>query len=153
MHVILAITQNFQRWGLGHLFEWLPDTATRTSWQWRTRNLTVLLNWVLFFLLSFYPRSLTHQLITLFNFMQVDLYSGALFINQALKWDIYGSMMALLAMTAVFTVTGGLAAVIYTDTLQLFIMLGGASFVMVKGELSEESLLVMGCTSGNTCQY
>ena len=66
---------------------------------------------------------------------QVDLYTGALFINQALKWNIYGSMLALLGLTAIFTVTGGMTAVIYTDTLQLFVMLGGALFIMVKGEL------------------
>lgn len=71
-----------------------------------------------------------------FELFQVDLYSGALFINQALQWNIYLSIMALLALTALCTMTGGLAAVIYTDTLQFFIMIGGASIVMVKGEMS-----------------
>ncbi|XP_063861449.1 sodium/mannose cotransporter SLC5A10-like isoform X1 [Scylla paramamosain] len=71
-------------------------------------------------------------LLYIFTKISVDLYTGAIFINQALKWDIYGSMLALLALTALFTVTGGLVAVIYSDTLQLFIMLGGASFIMVR---------------------
>ncbi|KAK8748475.1 hypothetical protein OTU49_016167 [Cherax quadricarinatus] len=68
----------------------------------------------------------------IFTKISVDLYSGALFINQAFKWDIFGSILALLVMTAIFTMTGGLAAVIYTDTLQFFIMIIGALVVMSK---------------------
>lgn len=68
----------------------------------------------------------------IFTKISVDLYSGALFINQALHWNIYGSMLALLVMTALFTTTGGLAAVIYTDTLQFFIMISGSLVVMFK---------------------
>ncbi|XP_076029908.1 sodium/mannose cotransporter SLC5A10-like [Oratosquilla oratoria] len=68
----------------------------------------------------------------IFTKISVDLYSGALFINQALHWDIYFSMILLLGLTALFTMTGGLAAVIYTDTLQFFIMIIGAMMVMVK---------------------
>ncbi|XP_050699315.1 sodium/glucose cotransporter 5-like [Eriocheir sinensis] len=71
-------------------------------------------------------------LLYIFTKISVDLYSGSIFINQALKWDIYWSMVGLLVLTALFTVTGGLAAVIYTDTLQVIIMLGGALFVMIK---------------------
>jgi len=37
---------------------------------------------------------------------QVNLYSGALFIQQALQWNIYGSVFLLLAVTAITTVTG-----------------------------------------------
>ncbi|KAK3855534.1 hypothetical protein Pcinc_038071 [Petrolisthes cinctipes] len=76
--------------------------------------------------------ALLSLLLYIFTKISVDLYSGALFINQAVQWDIYGSMMVLLVLTAVFTMTGGLAAVIYTDTLQLFIMLGGAIYVTYK---------------------
>ncbi|KAK4296029.1 hypothetical protein Pmani_031451 [Petrolisthes manimaculis] len=76
--------------------------------------------------------ALLSLLLYIFTKISVDLYSGALFINQAVQWDIYGSIMVLLALTAIFTMTGGLAAVIYTDTLQLFIMLGGAFYVMYK---------------------
>ncbi|KAK7021877.1 Sodium/myo-inositol cotransporter, partial [Halocaridina rubra] len=67
----------------------------------------------------------------IFTKISVDLYSGALFINQALHWNIYGSIMALLGLTALFTMTGGLAAVIYTDTLQFFIMIIGSFVVMI----------------------
>jgi len=34
------------------------------------------------------------------------LYAGAIFIEQSLKWDTYASIFALLAVAAVFTITG-----------------------------------------------
>lgn len=63
----------------------------------------------------------------IFTKISVDLYSGALFIQETLKWNLYGAIFLLLALTAICTVTGGLAAVIYTDTLQFFIMIIGAA--------------------------
>lgn len=39
-------------------------------------------------------------------------------------------MVLLLAITALYTVTGGLAAVIYTDTAQTFVMTAGAILMM-----------------------
>lgn len=38
---------------------------------------------------------------------QVDMFSGAVFIQQALGWNIYASVIALLGITMVYTVTGG----------------------------------------------
>uniref|UniRef100_A0A8C5XLP3 Sodium/myo-inositol cotransporter 2 n=1 Tax=Microcebus murinus TaxID=30608 RepID=A0A8C5XLP3_MICMU len=57
---------------------------------------------------------------------QVDMYAGAIFIQQSLHLDLYLAIVGLLAITAVYTVAGGLAAVIYTDALQTLIMLIGA---------------------------
>ncbi|UYV60987.1 SLC5A3 [Cordylochernes scorpioides] len=68
----------------------------------------------------------------IFTKISVNLYSGALFIQQAIKWNLYVSVVILLAMTSICTVTGGLAAVIYTDTLQFFVMIIGAGIVAVK---------------------
>uniref|UniRef100_A0A8C6M1Z9 Sodium/glucose cotransporter 1 n=1 Tax=Nothobranchius furzeri TaxID=105023 RepID=A0A8C6M1Z9_NOTFU len=59
-----------------------------------------------------------------------DMFSGAIFINQALGLNIYVAVIALLAITALYTVTGGLAAVIYTDTLQTIIMVIGSFILM-----------------------
>ena len=36
-------------------------------------------------------------------------------------------MIGLILITAILTITGGLAAVIYTDTLQAILMIGGAA--------------------------
>ncbi|XP_037544899.1 sodium/myo-inositol cotransporter 2 isoform X5 [Nematolebias whitei] len=60
----------------------------------------------------------------------VDMYAGAVFIQLALKWNIYLAVVLLLSVTALYTVAGGLAAVIYTDAAQTAIMLGGALTLM-----------------------
>ncbi|XP_036396138.1 sodium/myo-inositol cotransporter-like [Megalops cyprinoides] len=65
-------------------------------------------------------------LLYIFTKLSVDLYSGALFIQESLGWNLYLSVILLITMTAVMTVTGGLAAVIYTDTLQALLMIAGA---------------------------
>lgn len=65
--------------------------------------------------------------------LQVNLFSGALFIQQALNWNLWVSISLLLAATALCTVTGGLAAVIYTDTLQAFVMVAGAVVLAILG--------------------
>lgn len=61
------------------------------------------------------------------------MFSGAVFIQQALGWNIYASVIALLGITMVYTVTGGLAALMYTDTVQTFVILGGAFILMGYG--------------------
>lgn len=62
------------------------------------------------------------------------MYSGAIFIQQTLRVNnLYVCLIFLLLLTAVCTLVGGLAAVIYTDTLQFFIMIGGSLFLIVKG--------------------
>ena len=54
--------------------------------------------------------------------IQADLYAGALFITQATQIEgdsaIYVAILILLAIACVFTVAGGLSAVIYTDAVQ-----------------------------------
>ncbi|KAL8590951.1 hypothetical protein ACOMHN_040637 [Nucella lapillus] len=62
-----------------------------------------------------------------------DLYTGALFIQQSLNWDLYLSIVVLVLITALLTITGGLTAVIYTDTLQAVLMVGGALYLMGAG--------------------
>nr|BAB86934.1 low affinity Na-dependent glucose transporter SGLT2 beta [Rattus norvegicus] len=62
----------------------------------------------------------------IFTKISVDMFSGAVFIQQALGWNIYASVIALLGITMIYTVTGGLAALMYTDTVQTFVILAGA---------------------------
>ncbi|CAK7314256.1 Solute carrier family 5 member 4 [Vulpes lagopus] len=59
-----------------------------------------------------------------------DIFSGAIFIKLALGLDLYLAIFILLAITAIYTITGGLASVIYTDTLQTIIMLIGSFILM-----------------------
>ncbi|XP_029942313.1 sodium/myo-inositol cotransporter-like [Salarias fasciatus] len=62
----------------------------------------------------------------IFTKLSVDLYSGALFIQESLGWNLYLSIILLISMTALLTITGGLVAVIYTDMLQALLMIAGA---------------------------
>ncbi|XP_062840860.1 sodium/myo-inositol cotransporter 2 isoform X2 [Trichomycterus rosablanca] len=68
--------------------------------------------------------------IYIFTKISVDMYAGAVFIQQALGWNIYLAVILLLVITAVYTVAGGLAAVIYTDAAQTVVMLAGALTLM-----------------------
>ncbi|XP_030639650.1 sodium/glucose cotransporter 4-like isoform X3 [Chanos chanos] len=69
----------------------------------------------------------------IFTKISTDLFSGALFIQVALGWNLYLSCVALILVTAVFTIAGGLTAVIYTDALQTVIIIIGAFIVMFMG--------------------
>ncbi|XP_002739554.1 sodium/glucose cotransporter 4-like [Saccoglossus kowalevskii] len=102
--------------------------------------------------------------IYIFLKVSVDIYAGAIFIQQALRWDLYLSIAFILGVTALFTVAGGLSAVIYMDSLQSFIMVGGSialsvlSFIEIGGydALEEEYMKAIPNTTlyGNTsCGY
>ncbi|KAB0393057.1 hypothetical protein E2I00_011437 [Balaenoptera physalus] len=98
--------------------------------------------------------------IYIFTKISVDMYAGAIFIQQSLQLNLYLAIVGLLVITALYTVAGtteqgvilgesnssppgyltltsvlifplgGLAAVIYTDALQTLIMLVGALTLM-----------------------
>uniref|UniRef100_A0A8C8VHN8 Sodium/glucose cotransporter 1 n=1 Tax=Pelusios castaneus TaxID=367368 RepID=A0A8C8VHN8_9SAUR len=55
-----------------------------------------------------------------------DMFSGAIFIQMAMGLNLYLAIITLLGVTGLYTITGGLATVIYTDTLQTFIMMVGS---------------------------
>ncbi|TNN53524.1 Sodium/myo-inositol cotransporter [Liparis tanakae] len=86
-------------------------------------------------------------LLYIFTKLSVDLYAGALFIQESLGWNIYGSIVLLISMTALLTVTGGLLAVLYTDSLQAVLMIGGAL------TLSILSLIKVGGLEGVRTKY
>ena len=71
--------------------------------------------------------------------LQADLYAGALFITKATGFEgdgpIYLSILLLLAIACLFTVAGGLSAVIWTDFIQTILMIIGAVVLAVLGEL------------------
>ncbi|CAK9295966.1 unnamed protein product, partial [Gordionus sp. m RMFG-2023] len=83
--------------------------------------------------------SLIALVLYIFTKISADLFAGAIFLEQALNWNLYLAVVILLIVSALFTITGGLAAVIYTDTLQTVVMLIGAltlsilSFIKVGG--------------------
>ncbi|XP_066479358.1 sodium/glucose cotransporter 4 [Tiliqua scincoides] len=65
--------------------------------------------------------------------ISADLFSGALFIQVSLGWNLYLSTVILLVITAIYTIAGGLTAVMYTDALQTVIMVVGALSLMFIG--------------------
>ena len=74
-------------------------------------------------------------LLYVFTKISADLYAGALFIKLAMGLEgeagLYSSILVLLAIAAVFTIGGGLTAVIWTDLVQTVLMLGGSLGLMV----------------------
>ncbi|XP_053273761.1 sodium/glucose cotransporter 5 isoform X3 [Pleuronectes platessa] len=70
-------------------------------------------------------------LLSVFTKISTDLYSGALFVQVCLGWNLYLSTVLMLVVTALYTIAGGLAAVIYTDTLQTVIMIIGAIILTI----------------------
>uniref|UniRef100_H0V7W8 Solute carrier family 5 member 9 n=2 Tax=Cavia porcellus TaxID=10141 RepID=H0V7W8_CAVPO len=77
--------------------------------------------------------SVLSLILYIFTKISTDIFSGALFIQMALGWNLYLSTGILLVVTAIYTITGGLTAMIYTDALQTVIMVGGALVLMFLG--------------------
>nr|XP_021155740.1 sodium/glucose cotransporter 4 isoform X1 [Columba livia]XP_021155741.1 sodium/glucose cotransporter 4 isoform X1 [Columba livia] len=77
--------------------------------------------------------SILSLILYIFTKISTDIFSGALFIRISLGWNLYLSTVVLLAVTAVYTIAGGLTAVIYTDALQTLIMVLGALVLMFIG--------------------
>ncbi|KAL5019697.1 hypothetical protein ScPMuIL_002589 [Solemya velum] len=63
--------------------------------------------------------------------ISAEIYSGAIFMQQLLGWNMYLCVVTILAVTAIYTVVGGLTSVIYTDTLQAVILICGSLVLAV----------------------
>ncbi|XP_052795308.1 sodium/myo-inositol cotransporter 2-like [Mya arenaria] len=73
--------------------------------------------------------SVISTLLYIMTKISVDVFAGSVFIQQALGWNTYISISAILVVTGLYTVIGGLSAVVFTDTLQTVIMLTGSSIL------------------------
>merc|ERR1719318_2462434 len=75
-------------------------------------------------------------LLYVFTKISADLYAGALFIKLAMGLEgetgLYLSILVLLGIAAVFTIAGGLSAVIWTDFVQTILMVIGSLALMVR---------------------
>ncbi|XP_010617210.1 sodium/glucose cotransporter 5 isoform X1 [Fukomys damarensis] len=76
--------------------------------------------------------SVLSLLLSVFTKISIDLYAGALFVHICLGWNFYLSTTLTLFITALYTIAGGLATVIYTDALQTVIMVVGAVILAIK---------------------
>jgi SSS family solute:Na+ symporter len=69
----------------------------------------------------------------IFTKISVSLYAGGILIREVFGWDYFTSAILLVVATGVYTVAGGLAAVIYTDLFQAVLLVLGAVLLTVIG--------------------
>lgn len=86
-------------------------------------------------------------LLYIFTKISVNLFSGGIFIQQAVGWNLYTSAMFILALTCIMTLTGGLKGAMMIDNLQAIVMTVGASIV------SASALVEIGGWSGLKTKY
>lgn len=65
--------------------------------------------------------------------LSITLFAGGLLLNALLGWDIYTSALVLVVITGLYTVIGGLRAVVYAQMIQLFFLIGGALLITIIG--------------------
>lgn len=58
--------------------------------------------------------------------ISVSLFAGGLLLKAALGWDMYTSAVVIVIVTGVYTITGGMRAVVYTSVIQAIFLIGGA---------------------------
>jgi SSS family solute:Na+ symporter len=68
-----------------------------------------------------------------FTKISVAVYAGALVLNTILGWNVWVGAIVLIISTGAYTIFGGLLAVIYTDFVQAFILIGGAFVLTILG--------------------
>src|SRR6476646_11571906 len=61
-----------------------------------------------------------------FTKISVHLYAAAVVLERVVGWSPMTAAIILVIATGVYTIAGGLAAVIYTDLVQTLILLAGA---------------------------
>lgn len=68
-----------------------------------------------------------------FTKIAVAIFAGAIVLQAVLGWNMWKSALALIIATGVYTIAGGLAAVIYTEVIQTVILILGAITLMFLG--------------------
>jgi solute:Na+ symporter, SSS family len=62
----------------------------------------------------------------IFTKISVHLYAAAIVLERVVGWNQWTAAIILVIATGIYTISGGLAAVIYTDLVQTLILLAGA---------------------------
>lgn len=65
--------------------------------------------------------------------ISVTLFAGGVVIRELTGLDIISSAVVLVLITGLYTVAGGLRAVVYTEVLQTFVLVAGSATLMVYG--------------------
>jgi SSS family solute:Na+ symporter len=69
----------------------------------------------------------------IFTKISVHLYAAAVVLERVVGWNPLTAAILLVVATGVYTIAGGLAAVIYTDLVQTLILIAGAVILTVIG--------------------
>jgi SSS family solute:Na+ symporter len=69
----------------------------------------------------------------IFTKISVHLYAAAVVLEKVLGWNPMTAALILIVVTGIYTIAGGLAAVIYTDLVQTVILIIGAVILTVIG--------------------
>src|SRR5215813_4268401 len=62
----------------------------------------------------------------IFTKISVQLYAASVVLERVAGWSLWKTAVVLVIATGIYTIAGGLAAVIYTDTVQTLILITGA---------------------------
>ena len=65
--------------------------------------------------------------------ISVTIFAGAIVFESLLGIDFWTGAIIVVIVTGLYTVLGGLKAVIYTDTIQMFLLIGGSILVTIFG--------------------
>jgi SSS family solute:Na+ symporter len=122
------------------------------NYEWEASLILLLLGWVFvpFYLRSnvftmpeFLERRFSRSCATylasisiiayIFTKISVHLYAAAIVLERVVGWSPLTAAIILVIATGIYTVAGGLAAVIYTDLVQTLILLAGAIALAVIG--------------------
>ncbi len=69
----------------------------------------------------------------IFTKISVQLYAASVVLERVAGWKLWETAVVLVIATGIYTIAGGLAAVIYTDTVQTLILITGAVALTVIG--------------------
>jgi solute:Na+ symporter, SSS family len=69
----------------------------------------------------------------IFTKISVQLYAASVVLERVAGWSLWKTAVVLVIATGIYTVAGGLAAVIYTDTVQTLILITGAVALTIIG--------------------
>src|SRR5438105_6316372 len=69
----------------------------------------------------------------IFTKISVQLYAASVVLERVAGWPLWKTAVVLVVATGVYTIAGGLAAVIYTDTVQTLILIAGALALTIIG--------------------
>ncbi|MGB2623496.1 MAG: sodium:solute symporter [Candidatus Acidiferrum sp.] len=69
----------------------------------------------------------------IFTKISVQLYAASVVLERVAGWSLWKTAVVLVIAVGIYTVAGGLAAVIYTDTVQTLILITGAVVLTIIG--------------------